>query len=87
MTRSFLRMLSGAAGLLAAFTAMSLPLLLPHSGAESDLPGLSFHSLMAETPALSSVRVLLAVAACSLLRFALSQGGTARLLRFHSRPQ
>jgi hypothetical protein len=71
-------MLSGAAGLLAAFTAISLPLLLADS---------SSRSLTAGTFTLMAIRILLAVGACLLLWFALSHPETERLLKFHSRSQ
>lgn len=88
MTRSFLRMLSGAAGLIAAFTAISLPLLMLSDAASEDgWTGVSLRSLTAGTFALLGVRISLAVAACFLLRFSLSHGETERLLRFHSRSQ
>lgn len=78
MNRSFLRMLSGAAGLLAAFTAISLPLLVS---------GSSSHSLAAGTLTLLGVRLALGTAACFLLWFSLSHAEVDRLLKFHSRPE
>ena len=88
MNRSFLRMLSGAAGLLAAFTAISLPLLvLSDSASETGWTGVSLRSLTAGTFTLLGVRISLAIAAWLLLRFSLSHAETERLLRFHSRSQ
>ncbi len=88
MTRSFLRMLSGAAGLLAAFTAISLPLLvMSDSAAEAGWTGVSLRSLTAGTFTLLGIRILLAIAAWLLLRFSLSHAETARLLKFHSQSQ
>lgn len=75
MTRSFLRMLSGAAGLLFAFTAISLPLLVSDSVS---------HSLTAGPFALLGIRILMGAGACFLLWFSLSQAETDRLLKFHS---
>jgi hypothetical protein len=75
MTRSFLRMFSGAAGLLAAFTAISLPLLLFDSASRS---------LFAGTFTLLAIRILLGAAACFLLWVSLSHAETDRLLKFHS---
>ena len=75
MNRSFLRMLSGAAGLLAAFTAISLPLLVSDSASRS---------LTAGTLTLLAVRILLGAAACCLLWFSLSHAETERLLKYHS---
>jgi cytochrome c biogenesis protein CcdA len=73
MSRSFLRMLSGAAGLLFAFTALSLPFLFSTSG----------EPRMKE----AAIRILLGIAACFLLWFFLSHTEAERLLKFHSRPQ
>jgi hypothetical protein len=70
MSRSLLRTLSGAAGLLAAFTAISLPFLLSASTAP----------LME-----ASISIVLGIAACALLWFFLSHAETNRLLKFHSR--
>lgn len=81
MTRSFLRMLSGAAGLLAAFTAISLPLLLLPESAS----GAVWTRLAAGTFTLLGVRISLAIAAWQMLRFSLSHAETDRLLKFHSR--
>jgi hypothetical protein len=81
MTRSFLRMLSGAAGLLAAFTAIALPLLVISDSASED----GWTSLATGTVTLLGVRVSLAIAALLLLRFSLSHTETERLLKFHSR--
>jgi hypothetical protein len=78
MTWSFLRMMSGGAGLLAAFTAISLPLLLSDSASSS---------LAAGTFTLLAIRILLGAAACLLLWFSLSHAEAYRLLRFHSRPR
>jgi ABC-type uncharacterized transport system permease subunit len=69
-------MVSGAAGLLFGFTAISLPFLIPNSA----LPD------FAETLAgQSAIRILLGIAACFLLWFFLSHTETERLLKFHSR--
>ena len=79
MNRAFLQMMSGAAGLIAAFTATGLPLLL----AKPFLPGAGFWSL--GSLAFLSIRVLLVVVALFLLGFSLSHEETDRLIRFHSR--
>ncbi|HKW75296.1 MAG TPA: hypothetical protein VJN64_07200 [Terriglobales bacterium] len=79
MNRAFLQMISGAAGLIAAFTATALPLLLskPFFTATGfwNIGNVSFLSL----------RILLAACAFAFLRFSLSHEETNRLLRFHSR--
>jgi hypothetical protein len=79
MNRAFLQMISGAAGLIAAFTATALPLLL----ARPFLAATGFWSL--GNVAFLSFRVLLAAVAFFLLRFSLSHEETNRLLRYHSR--
>lgn len=79
MNRAFLQMMSGAAGLIAAFTATALPLLL----AKPFLFTTGFWSL--GNVEFLSLRVLLGVIAFFLLRFSLSHEETTRLLRFHSR--
>jgi cytochrome c biogenesis protein CcdA len=71
MSRSFLRTLSGAAGLLAAFTAISLPFLLSGSTTPPRME--------------ATIRTVLGIAACFLLWFFLSHAETNRLLKFHSR--
>ena len=76
MTRSFLRMLSGAAGLLFAFTAISLPLLLSDSASRNLTTG--------PLPLLA-IRILMGAAGCFLLWISLSHQETDRLLKFHSR--
>ena len=78
MNRSFIQMLAGAAGLMAAFIAMSLPLLFSWDAA--------FSKLAAGGAILLGTRLLLAVAAIFLLRFFLSHEDTGRPLRFHSGP-
>lgn len=80
-------MLSGAAGLLAAFTAISLPLLVMSDSPDAGWTGVSLRSLTAGTFTLLGIRILLAIAACLLLRFSLSHAETARLLKFHSQSQ
>lgn len=79
MNRAFLQMMSGAAGLIAAFTATALPLLL----AKPFLAAPGFWTLA--NVAFLSLRVVLAVVAFFLLRFSLSHEETNRLLRYHSR--
>lgn len=79
MNRAFLQMISGAAGLIAAFTATALPLLL----SKPFFPATDFWSF--GNVAFLSLRALLAAIAFFLLRFSLSHEATNRLLRFHSR--
>lgn len=79
MNRAFLQMISGAAGLIAAFTATALPLLL----SKPFFTATGFWS--AGNVRFFSVRILLAGIAFILLRFSLSHEETSRLHYFHSR--
>lgn len=79
MNRAFLQMMSGAAGLIAAFTATALPLLMskPFVSATGFWTRGSFAFVL--------VRISLAVIALFLLRFSLSHEETNRLIHYHSR--
>jgi hypothetical protein len=79
MNRAFLQMISGAAGLIAAFTATALPLLL----SKPFFSASGFWSIGNVT--FVSVRILLAAVAFILLRFSLSHEEPNRLHYFHSR--
>jgi hypothetical protein len=79
MNRAFLQMISGAVGLIAAFTAAALPLLL----SKPFFTAAGFWS--AGNVRFLFVRILLAAVAFFLLRFSLSHEESNRLHYFHSR--
>lgn len=79
MNRTFLQMVSGAAGLIAAFTATALPLLF----AKPFFTAAGFWK--SGNIAFFLVRILLAAIAFFLLRFSLSHEETNRQHYFHSR--
>jgi len=80
MSRGSLQMFSGAAGLIAAFAAISLPLLaFPEAAAGS------LHRMISrDVIAILALTVALATLACTLLRFSLLHESDPR--RLHASP-